>query len=45
MKVIILGGGFASLKIATLISHDLKHIKGQITIVSSTRYFIFLPEK
>ena len=43
MKVVILGGGFASLKIATLISHDLEQTKGQITILSSTRYFIFLP--
>ena len=43
MKVVILGGGFASLKIATLISHKSKKEKVNITLISRTKRFIFLP--
>ena len=43
MKVVILGGGFASLKIATLISHNSKKEEVNVTLISSTKRFIFLP--
>ena len=43
MKIVILGGGFASLKIATLISHSLKIEKDHVTLISDSKKFIFLP--
>ena len=43
MHIVILGAGFASLKIATLLSNDSNESKDCITLISNTREFVFLP--